>query len=249
MRTAVLCLLIVSACDLPFSTDTRRYVGHIALSSATLQTQPSVPPPFVSVVDSISLIITPSEDSPIVLGRALTGRETTVSFPVEIPEGQVRVDATILSPNRTVLFEGTSSASVTGDGFVIPVALAARSEVLVVAPDTARVTVPLRGFGQTTVTVYNRGNDLLDFGIQDTSQASQSQCAQVRCFVIRPRAGKIGPGGSVAVVIDSIRVFQTPIGLTVVSRPGEVVFVVRTQPGLASAAMQQAGAKLAANER
>jgi hypothetical protein len=229
MRIAMLCVLIVSACDLPFSTGTRRYAGHIALSSATLQTQPSVPPPFVSVVDSISLIVTPSDDSPIVLGRQLTGRETTVSFPVEIPEGQVRVDATILSSNGTLLFDGTGTANVDGDDFVIPVSLTARSEVLVVAPDTARVTIPVPGRGQTTVRVYNRGNDLLDFGIQDTSQASRVQCASARCFVIRPRAGKILPESSLAVVIDSVRAFNNPIGLTVVSRVGEVVFVVRTQ--------------------
>ena len=229
MRIALLCVLIASACEFPFSTDARRYAGQIALSSAAFQAVPSVPPPFVSVLDSISLVITPSDDPPIILGRALTGRETTVSFPVEIREGQVRVDARISSSNGTLLFEGTSTVRVDRAGFVIPVTLTARSEVLVVAPDTARVTIPVPGRGQTTVRVYNRGNVLLDIGIQDTSQASRVQCASARCFVIRPRAGKILPESSLAVVIDSVRAFNNPIGLTVVSRVGEVVFVVRTQ--------------------
>jgi hypothetical protein len=228
MRARILVALLGLACTPPLGTEAHHHAGQIVLSAAAREMPARVTGPYVSVLDSVALTITPATGSPIVLGRHLDRRDTTASFSVELPEGSAGFDAKVFSAKLAILYLGTANSVADRDGFSVDLTVNAQTAVMLVAPDTSSIVVPLRGLGQATFVVHNRGTGLLRFTIQDTSQVSRTQCANVRCFKISPLADSVAAGTSVAVRVDSVRAFQTPIPLTFSSTPGNVQVVIRT---------------------
>ncbi|MBC8115600.1 MAG: hypothetical protein H7062_14540 [Candidatus Saccharimonas sp.] len=228
MRVRVLVVLLGVACKPPLGTEVHHHRGQIVLSAAAPQTPTGVTGPYVSVLDSVGLTMTPASGSQIVLGRHLSRRDTTASFSVDLQEGTYQFDARVLSAKRAVLYAGTGNSVVDRDGFSVDLSVAPQTPVMLVAPDTSHVVVPTGSLGQTTLVVHNRGIGVLRFSIYDTSQVSRTQCASVACFRPSRLADTVIAGASVAVRIDAIRKFATAIPLTFSSASGDVEVVIHT---------------------
>jgi hypothetical protein len=227
MRTRIFVALLGIACTPPVGTEAHQHDGHIVLSAAASQAPARVSGPYVSVLDSVVLTMTPASGSQVVLGRHLDRRDTTASFSVRLPEGPVGFDAKVLSAKRAVLFAGTANSVVDRDGFSVDLSTPPQTAVMLVAPDTSSVVVPVGGAGSTTLSVHNRGTGVLRFDIFDTSQVSRTQC-DTPCFRFSKLRDTVIAGTSTSVRIDVFHKFTTPIPLTFSSVPGDVKVVIRT---------------------
>jgi hypothetical protein len=226
-QTALLtAMTIVAACLAPTATDTHAHNVNVRLSRASAA---SVPQPYVSIVDSISLTVTPHGEGPIVRGLHLGQRDTTASFTIKVPEGTTRFDVAILSTNKTLLFAGTTSVEVDRDNFPVDIIPAPQAPVLAVTPDAATATFPPRSLiGVTRFVLYNRGRDNMIFQVIDTA-SGHSQCAPQRCFVPRVRIDTVGPSDTVSFFVDSIRRYPDAIPLSLQTKEGSVAVIIRSQ--------------------
>lgn len=231
-KSAAFLLLSCMACDGPPTSAERWHSVRIAFSgAATAERGSAVQGPFVSVVDSVALVVTPSGENPIPLGRRVTRRETSVEFSVDVPEGSTTFVASVLSTNRSLLFAGTTTVNVNRDDQPVEVILQPRAPVLLVTRDSVLATFPLRAVvTDTAVYVHNRGSGTLGFGIVDRTQGGGGQCAPNRCFFLPAAGGTVAGGDSLRVLIDSIRRFSTAIPLTFTSPQGDVAVILRTVP-------------------
>ena len=164
----------------------------VVLASVAQQGSGAVPPPFVSVVDSVHLVVTsPSGATLFTGGQRLQRNQTTVSLPVELSGDAARFKAQILSSNRTVLFEGDTSVTFAPNDFTVVVPIPARRPVLVATPDTARAVFD-SAVTRGALAIHNRGSGSLEWRV--VVDPAFAQCGQA-CRVA-PSSGTIPAGKS-----------------------------------------------------
>jgi hypothetical protein len=200
---------------------------HLAGLRITLASDQSrlIPEPFVSVLDSVWLTITPQDAEVIFKGKRLVPGDTNASFDVPIPEGLVGFEAGVVSTNHALLFSGATSQTIDRDGGRIGITLFPRSSVLVIAPSTA-TAIPSQGRLIASTVLYNRGIGVLAWSVQDTMVIYQTPC-RVRCLSPKPLSGLIPAGDSVVFVGDSVLANSPPISVTITTKQGDVTLMMR----------------------
>ena len=218
MSTARRCLRLVftaalamasSTCGSPISAndDDARTITVVLASVA--QHVSAVPPPFVSVVDSVHLVVTSSSGATLATtGQRLQRHQTSVSLPVELQGDAATFRAQVLSSNRTVVYEGTTTVSFEPNDFTVVVPMPARRPVLLATPDTARAlfdSAVTRG----SLAIHNRGNGSLVWSV--VPDAAFTQCGQA-CRVT-PSGGTIASGTSdtMRITIPSVPPFSSRV--------------------------------------
>ena len=129
------------------------------------QQSAAVPPPFVSVVDSVHLVVTsPSGATLFTGGQRLQRHQTSVSLPVELSGDAATFRAQVLSSNRAVLFEGATTVNPVPNDFTVVVPMPARRPVLLATPDTARAVFD-SAFIRGALAIHNRGTGSLVWSV------------------------------------------------------------------------------------
>lgn len=189
------------ACSSAMDTaSARRVQGTVTFTNVNASAAAPAPP-YVSVLDSIELRVTPASGPVVTLGRRLTRHEVQASFPLNLPTGSATFSAQVLSTNRSVLFTGSTPVNVNAEGFQVTLQLAAQRPVLVVAADTSRTSGP----STTTFQVYNGGSLPLAWSIptRDPVFATCTACT------ITPNAGTLAPQQTATVSLSVPIVFAT----------------------------------------
>lgn len=164
----------------------------VVFASASQLASGAVAPPFVSVVDSVHLVVTsPSGATLFTGGQRLQRNQTSVSLPVELSGDAARFKAQILSSNRTVLFEGDTSVTFEPNDFTVVIPIPARRPVLVATPDTA-LAVFDSAVTRGALAIHNRGSGSLVWSV--VVDPAFAQCGQA-CRVA-PSSGTIPAGKS-----------------------------------------------------
>ena len=164
----------------------------VVLANVSQHESGAVAPPFVSVIDSVHLVVTsPSGATLFTGGQRVQRNQMTVSLPVELSGDAARFKAQILSSNRTVLFEGDTTVTFEPNDFTVVVPMPARLPVLVVTPDTARAVFD-SAVTRGALAIHNRGTGSLAWSV--VVDAAFAQCGQA-CRVA-PSGGTIPAGKS-----------------------------------------------------
>ena len=120
-------------------------------------------------------------------GRKLLPMDTVVTASARALEGPVTVAARVLNARRDTLFAGTTTGTVTGDGFRLSLTLVPLRPVLAVSPAQLTLSrnsddVPLID----RVTVYNRGASLIVWRARLTG-CSPNECSATATFLPIPQ--------------------------------------------------------------
>lgn len=192
MRTLILSLLGVAACSGAVQPDGRAVRGTVVLSRSVAQASTPIAGTFRSVVDSVALSVT-AGGTTRTLGHHFAPNEISVSIPITLPAGIATVSAEVLSNNKALLFSGSASPNIDGDGFSVDVPLTALTSVLVVFPDTLKIdsTNAQLGLRIASATVRNSGNTVLAWSVVRVSTNTTSVCS-FGCSVT-PDTGHLAP--------------------------------------------------------
>lgn len=223
-RRIILLSALACACKADHLTRASRHSVTITLSHASAA---PVPNPYVSVVDSVAITVTPAVGQVIRGGARVDRRQSRLVLSLAVPEGMATIEAVVLSTNRSRLYIGSRSFDIVADGYLDSIPLTAQMPVMLVSPDTVVVSVKSPAYAQATLMLYNRGISNLQWTIRDTFAVSRLQCAQLRCMKLPVSFKDVAPG-FMQVTIDSIRSLAQPIPLTFSSANGDVIVVVRT---------------------
>lgn len=120
-------------------------------------------------------------------GRKLQPMDTVVTATTRVLEGPVSIGARVLNARGDTLFAGTTTGTVTGDGFRLSLTLVPLRPVLAVSPAQLTLSrnsddVPLID----RVTVYNRGDSLIMWRARLTD-CSPNECSLTANFFPIPR--------------------------------------------------------------
>ena len=120
-------------------------------------------------------------------GRKLLPMDTLVTATTRVLEGPVSIAARVLNTRGDTLFAGTTTGTVTGDGFRLSLTLVPLRPVLAVSPAQLTLSrnsddVPLID----RVTVYNRGDSLIVWRARLTG-CSPNECSLTASFFDIPR--------------------------------------------------------------
>ncbi len=120
-------------------------------------------------------------------GRKLQPMDTVVTATTRVLEGPVSIGARVLNTRGDTLFAGTTTGTVTGDGFRLSLTLVPLRPVLAVSPAQLTLSrnsddVPLID----RVTVYNRGDSLIMWRARLTD-CSPNECSLTANFFPIPR--------------------------------------------------------------
>jgi Big-like domain-containing protein len=192
----------------------------VVLATVAQQASGAVAPPFVSVVDSVHLVVTsPSGATLFTGGQRLQRNQMSVSLPVELSVDAATFKAQILSSNRTVLFEGDTSVTFAPNDFTIVVPVPARRPVLVATPDTARAVFD-SAMTRGALAIHNRGSGSLVWSV--VVDPAFAQCGQA-CR-ITPSSGTIPAGKSdtLRISISSVPPFARVFSFVLRSSEGDV---------------------------
>ena len=181
--------IALASCSLLTDSKSPRLVSaSIVLTNALRSTSARPPGKFASVMDSVVLTVKSASGEVLArVGYKLRAYDSTATLSVDIPPGPATFDVQVLSNNRTVVFTGSTPATVADDGTPVSVSLAPVRPVLLVLPDTANTTISTG----TLYTIYNAGNSALSPSI------ASMDTALTRCGVactIALGAGSIAPG-------------------------------------------------------
>ncbi|MGQ0649573.1 MAG: hypothetical protein ACT4P7_18625 [Gemmatimonadaceae bacterium] len=164
LRYLLLAAIPIASCRVVESGPERRLFGTIAFTSQS-QLQP-IPGPYLVVMDSIHIDVTSGGGSDRHSdGRRLVPGDTIVTASTRVLEGQVTVDARVLSPSRAILFSGNTGGTVSADGFRLTLALNPQRPVLAVAPNRLSLlrALPSGAPRSDTIRIYNRGLSTLSW--------------------------------------------------------------------------------------
>jgi len=173
----VLTLLLVwlLSCRLGTESEPRYLTGVIEFRSAQQQAQ--IPWPYLVSMDSIHIDVTSGGGADRHFdGRKLVASDTIVTANTRVLPGVVNVSARVLNARRDTIFAGSTSGTVTTEGFQLSLTLAAQRAVLAVAPD--RLTLarsPAGALLTDSIIIYNRGSQVLSW------QAQLSGCTPNEC--------------------------------------------------------------------
>ena len=171
-----------------------------------------------SVVGSMDLVVRPSGGTAIpVMSRSLSAYDTSVVFPMTVPNGDATFVARVLSNNGTVLFADSVTQRIAGDGFRVAMSLKAQRPVMIVTPDTLHVPSSLPNTGVFPVLVQNHGLTGL------TWRVAQADVG----LAFRPTSGTAPP----PLAIDTLRVIvgfnaTRPASFVLSSAEGNVRIVI-----------------------
>src|SRR5438270_9202023 len=188
--------LAVVACSAAVAPDQRTVRGTVTLSRADASAL--VTGTFKSVVDSVAVSVT-GAGAPVSVGRRFGTGETSIPFSVTLSSGTATVGVQVVSNDKkTLLYAGSSTATIDHDGFSINVPLTALRPVLVVFPDTIRTdsTVVPSGVNVAfvppirfaSVAIHNSGKDSLAWSVARVPNAPDfcgTFCA------VTPASGKL----------------------------------------------------------
>jgi len=149
--------------------------------------------PFVSVIDSIHLVIRDSGTKPRAFGHPVRNGQKNVALEVEVLRGQLELSVSVLGSTGIALFSGDTTVFVDSDDFTLNVGVHALRAVMVLSPDTTSTTVIDPKNANGSVTVHNRGLDSLFWHIKSLP-AGYSACNQ-NCRAA-PDSGRLGAGTS-----------------------------------------------------
>ena len=168
----------------------------------------------VSVVDALALTVTEADGSERTTTRPLTPDDAEVRIPVEVEPGRVEFEAAVRSNNGTLLYTGSATAEVEGDGFRVEVPLDAVNAVLKACPDLVPL-VPGDGDYRGELRVINRGDRATTW----EATAETPLCDDAPCFSLSPSAAPIPEG-------DTVRV----VGIALAAAPADTFGVQITSP-------------------
>jgi hypothetical protein len=143
--------------------------------------------PFVSVLDSIELRVTPEHGNTLVIGQRLGGYRTTATMQPSFPPGNTSFTANVFSNARMTVFTGSASQLITTDILSLIINVAATRPVLLVAPDTARTNTVT----STTFSIYNAGSGTMSWNLTTTDTAF-TRCGGQCTFT--PTTGSVAAG-------------------------------------------------------
>lgn len=151
--------------------------------------------PHVSIVDSLFIDVTSGGGTERqTISRRLLTTDSVVQVPLTVPQGELSVDARVVSRGKTVLYRGTARGSVIGDAFSLDLAMTPQAPVLVVARDAMRLAN-----GIDTLFIHNRGLDSL---IYTTTYRPSAACNVNTCAaIVSPSAGSVRAGRSVPITV------------------------------------------------
>ena len=202
MRRTYAMLLVAAtgalSCNLGNEGPRRMVTGVLEFRAAkTLQ---AIPAPYLVAMDSIHIDVESGGGADRHSdGRKLLPMDTVVTATTRVLEGLVNVSARVLNTRRDTLFAGTTSGTVSGDGFQLTLTLVPLRPVLAVSP--APLTFG-RSSGSTPridqLTIYNRGDSSLVW------RTSFTGCTPNQCF-IRANTSPIPANSSR--VVDIVHVF------------------------------------------
>jgi len=226
MRLVILAFLCV-ACDSAARVTGVSHHGVIRFVQEPTLATSAIQGSFVSVIDSISIIVTDAQQTPVKsLQRKLSRREVDIPMTLDLVDGSYSISATVASTNDTVLFSGTRSFQVSGAPFTVDVTVVPRKPVLVVVPDTVVVTIPPSGAaGRDSMRVHNRGIDSLRWRIANPTAGG---CTPRPCMIPSDTAGVLAANTSVWVTLGSVTPLSSPVTLILSSIEGTLPVVVRT---------------------
>ena len=173
----MLLLICLSSCRVGTENEPRYLTGVIEFRSAQQQAQ--IPWPYLVSMDSVHIDVTSGGGADRHFGgRKLVASDTIVTANTRVLPGVVNVSARVLNARRDTLFAGSTSGTVTTEGFQLSLTLVAQRAVLAVAPD--RLTLarsPAGALLTDSIIIYNRGSQVLSW------QAQFSGCSPNECFL------------------------------------------------------------------
>jgi len=185
-------LIAVAACDVGTGLSTG--VAKISLAIAPeMRTATPVPPPFVSTIDSVNVVIRSPDGTRTVLGSPIHNSEKSVPFDVTLDRGNTQFSVSVLAKSGATLFRADTTVFVNDDPFDVQIGVHAVLPVLVIAPDTITITVTDPKNANAQATLYNRGLDSLTWQLKSVP-AVYSTCPQ-QCAAF-PNSGELGAGDS-----------------------------------------------------
>jgi hypothetical protein len=197
-----------STCGSPIGASDDARTITVVLANASHEIA-AVPPPYVTVVDSVHLIVTsPSGATLVTTGQRLQRHQTSVSLPVELQGDAATFKAQVLSSNRTVVYEGTTTVNLGPNDFTVVVPMPAQRPVLLATPDTARASFD-SAVTRGSLAIHNRGNGSLVWSV--VPDAAFTQCG--RACVVTPSGGTIASGTSdtMRIIIPSAPPFSSRV--------------------------------------
>lgn len=184
--------VLACACTSPTS-DAARSMSRTTIvftnDSRTASARPAGP--FVSVLDSIDLVITSSSNAIVAhKGQRLHGYDSTAALSVDLPSGTNTFAAQVLSSSTgAAIFSGQTSHTGSADRDTIVIPLVAAQPALLVTLDTTRTTIVT----SSQFTIYNAGTGTLVWNVSGTDTAF-ARCGG-ECL-ISPQNGQLGAGQS-----------------------------------------------------
>lgn len=172
----MLLLVCLSSCRFGTENEPRYLTGVIEFRSAQQQAQ--IPWPYLVSMDSIHIDVTSGGGADRHFdGRKLVASDTIVTADTRVLPGVVNVSARVLNARRDTIFAGSTSGTVTTEGFQLSLTLVAQRAVLAVAPDRLTLTRIPGALLTDSIIIYNRGSQALSW------QAQFSGCSPNECFL------------------------------------------------------------------
>jgi hypothetical protein len=166
---------------------------NLSLSITNTAAPAVVDPPFVSVIDSVHLVVTPAGGGgALVYGKHVPRSEKSISLEVELDPGTFGFSVSVLSKNGSVLFAGDATVVIARDQRSLNLLVAPRTPVMVISPDT---TITALDDGKSAIaraTIHNRGLDSLSWRVSSSPSAIKS-CPE--CNAV-PDSGRVAAGSS-----------------------------------------------------
>ena len=217
-------LLIVACREITGAFAGRRL--RVVLTNASVAAS-TVSPPFISVVDSVTVTATGADGRSYVAVQRVGRGQSSAELSFTVPEGTYQLDANVLSTVRASVYRGQGSFDVNGPNWSTILPVRAQMPVLLIAPDTVvlALTDQVKSFK-----VYNKGLPGLVWQIVDTFPPSASSQCPRPCFHIDTTSKSgVAAGDSTIVSLFVFRTWTNPITLQFSSKGGilPVVFVRR----------------------
>jgi hypothetical protein len=173
-------LVGLASCEAGTENSPRYLTGVIEFRNAQQLAQ--IPGPYLVSMDSIQVdVVSGGGAERSFDGRKLIPTDTIVTANTRVLPGVVNVTARVLNARRDTIYAGSTSGTVTTDGFQLSLTLVALRPVLAVAPASLTLALSppaLRLVRRDSVLVYNRGNPALAW------QALLSGCSPNDCMLI-----------------------------------------------------------------
>lgn len=172
-----------------------------------------------NVLQLVRLTATPDAGAPRTWSMDASD-ETTITFDVTVPAGNVQFVAEGLSNSGAMLYRGSTAEQIRSSGFMVAIDLQAVNAVLVATPDT----IDLRNSPFVEMTIRNAGALPLDWSIT-------TDCDNDVCVIADPAAGRLGPAAQRLVIVRGFsRTGQRTVPLRIASNVGTIEIPVIVPP-------------------